>query len=96
MSYSIGYHPDVKARDIPSLPGNLRERVRLAIETRLTIFPEKYGAPLRNTLRGYWKLRVGDFRVVFSIKGERIVIHGIMHRKHVYKYIYPRLKVNEN
>lgn len=32
--------------------------------------PQEYALPLRKNLGGYWKLRVGDYRVVFRIEGE--------------------------
>jgi len=47
--------------------------------------PEVYGRPLRHTLRGYWKLRVGDYRVVFKIKGAEVHILAIVHRKETYR-----------
>lgn len=49
--------------------------------------PEEYGAPLRKTLKGYWKLRVGDYRVVFKVKGNKIIILAILHRKDVYDVV---------
>jgi len=48
------------------------------------IAPHEYGEPLRKTLKGYWKMRVGDYRVVFRVAGEEIVVFGICHRKDVY------------
>jgi mRNA interferase RelE/StbE len=42
---------------------------------------------LRKTLKGYWKLRVGDYRVVFKIKGNEIVVLAILHRKDVYNVV---------
>jgi len=32
----------------------------------------------------YWKLRAGDYRVVFRVDGDEILILGIFHRKEVY------------
>jgi len=80
----------VKNIDIPLLDAKLRARIRNAIENRLTIAPHLYGEPLRKTLRGYWKLRVGDYRVVFKIAGEEVWILGIIHRKKVYEEIKKR------
>ncbi len=62
-------------------------RIREAIETRLLTAPQEYGEPLRRTLKGYWKLRVGDYRVVFRVKDKDILILGIIHRKKVYQVI---------
>ena len=45
---------------------------------------DDYGEPLRKTLKGYWKLRVGDYRVVFKVIEAEVWILGIKHRKSVY------------
>ena len=91
MSFALIYHPDVKSVDIPLLDAKLRTRIKNAIERRLTTSPHLYGEPLRKTLRGYWKLRVGDYRIVFKIVGEEVWIFGIIHRKKVYDAIKERL-----
>jgi len=87
LSFELKYHPDVKDIDIASLNARLKERIKTAIETRLMIAPHQYGEPLRKTLKGYWKLRVGDYRVVFKIVDNEIWILGIIHRKKVYEKI---------
>lgn len=84
MRYTLRYHPRVADDDLPKIPANLRRRLADAIERRLTTSPERYGAPLRGSLRGYWKLRVGDYRVVFKIAGAEVQILALLHRKEVY------------
>lgn len=91
MPFELRYHSDVKTIDISLLDARLRNRIKRAIETRLTTAPHQYGVPLRKTLHGYWKLRVGDYRVVFKIAGEEVWIFGIIHRKRVYEEITKRL-----
>ncbi len=49
-----------------------------------------YGEPLRKTLKGYWKLRAGDYRVVFKVVKDEVCILGIIHRKKVYDKIGKR------
>ena len=90
MSFELRYHPDVKSIDIPLLDEKLKTRIRNAIGKRLTTAPHLYGEPLRKTLRGYWKLRVGDYRVIFKIMKEEVWILGIIHRKKVYEVIEKR------
>ena len=90
MPFLVIYHPDVKKQDIPKLNGDVRDRIRKAIETRLMIAPHDYGEPLRKTLKGYWKMRVGDYRVVFRVDGEDILVLGICHRKDVYPMMEKR------
>lgn len=84
MNYRIVYHPKVKD-DIKKLNKNQQDRVKNAITNRLQTEPEKYGNPLRRSLKGYWKLRVGDVRVVFKISKKEILILAILHRKSVYE-----------
>jgi len=70
----------------------MRERIRRAIESRLMAAPQEYGLPLRKNLGGYWKLRVGDYRVVFKIEGEIVYVLGVRHRKNIYEYVTGRIK----
>ena len=91
MPFELKYHLDVKSVDIPLFDARLRTRIKNAIETRLVTAPHLYGEPLRKTLRGYWKLRVGDYRVVFKIVEAEVWILGIIHRKKVYDTIGKRI-----
>lgn len=90
LRFEIIYHRDVKAIDIPLLESKLRKRIRNAIETRLTTAPHQYGEPLRKTLRGYWKLRIGDYRAVYKIVENEVWILGIIHRRDVYEKVGKR------
>ena len=40
---------------------------------------------LHHELRDLYKLRVGDYRAVYSIKGNVITIEKVRHRREVYK-----------
>ncbi len=91
MPYTLRYHPRVAEDDLPDIPINLRQRLARSIETRLTTSPERYGMPLKGSLKGYWKLRVGDYRVVFKIVGAEVWILTILHRKAVYEAVKTRL-----
>lgn len=91
MSFSLHYHPAVGKEDIPDIPRNLRRRIADVIESRLTLQPHQYGAPLRKTLKGYWKLRVGDYRVVYRLEKNDVLILAIRHRKTVYDDMLRRI-----
>ncbi len=84
MPFVLRYHSDVKDIDLPKLNEKIKNRIKKAIERRLTTAPHQYGEPLRRTLKGYWKLRVGDYRVVFKVVHNEVWILGIVHRKDVY------------
>ncbi|MFA6463745.1 MAG: type II toxin-antitoxin system RelE/ParE family toxin [Candidatus Paceibacterota bacterium] len=91
----IQYHPLVVEKDIPKLDPTTRKRIKISIEKKLTTRPEIYGAPLRANLRQYWKLRIGDYRVVYSIKDKTVYILLISHRKDVYLLAENRKQQNE-
>ena len=91
MVFTVRYHSAVRDLDIKRLDQKTKDRIRRAIETRLMTSPHEYGQPLRRTLKGYWKLRVGDYRVVFKIGEGEILILGICHRKEIYDKIETRL-----
>lgn len=91
MVFELIYHPEVKSEDLPLIDAKTKTRIKKAIEARLAAAPHQYGEPLRKTLQGYWKLRVGDYRVVFKIVEQEVRIFGIMHRKKVYQAIEKRL-----
>ena len=90
MPYELRYHPDVGAIDIPLLNETLKKRIKKALEDRLMTAPHQYGEPLRKNLKGYWKLRVGDYRVVFKVVEQEVWVMGIINRKDVYDRILKR------
>lgn len=92
MIYKLKYHPDVKKSDLPKIDAKNKNMIKRVIEQRLVTHPETYGKPLQRTLKGYWKLRVGDYRVVFKVFSDDILILGIIHRKEVYRLIEKRIK----
>lgn len=83
--FNIVYHECVVSHDIPKLAPEWKERVKSAIAERLATEPDLYGKPLRRSLKGYWKLRVNDYRVIFRIEKSTVKILVIQHRSVVYK-----------
>jgi mRNA interferase RelE/StbE len=86
----INYHKLVVSHDIPSLDSAVKLRIRRAIENKLGSNPLLYGMPLQGTLKKLWKLRVGDWRVIYTIERGGVFIIMIAHRKEVYKLINKR------
>jgi mRNA interferase RelE/StbE len=84
MAYRLFYHPAVRNEDLPAINPGLHDRIRRAIEQRLTTEPAYYGEPLRHKLKGFWKLRVGDYRVIYRVAGQEVWVLTIGHRKEVY------------
>lgn len=59
------------------------QRIRWLAANFSSIKPE----PLTGDLAGLYKLRVGDYRVVYRLRHEdqTLVIHGIGHRREIYR-----------
>jgi len=91
MAYKLFYHPDILKHDLPKIPQNIKETIRKAIETRLAEAPFIAGEPLRQSLKGHRKLRVGDYRVIYRVEGNEIIVLKIGHRKEVYSKVFSRI-----
>ena len=92
MVYRLIYHADVEKIDLPRIDAKNKSMIKRAIEERLTTKPEVYGKPLQRTLKGYWKLRIGEYRIIYKIFGNELRIYGIIHRKRAYEDIGKRVK----
>ena len=49
--------------------------------------PRRFGNPLRKDLKGLWKYRIGDYRIICSIEEKSVVVLVVRvgHRRSVYK-----------
>ncbi len=91
MIYKLIYHPDILKYDLPEIPKNIKETICKAIEERLLHDPILFGEPLRKSLKGHRKLRVGDYRIIYRIDHNQIIILKIGHRKDVYDKVSSRI-----
>lgn len=91
MKYVVVYHHEIPD-DLADIPTNMRERIQRAIESRLLADPVNYGLPLRKSLQGHRKLRVGDYRVIYRIDGHTVMVLKIGHRRDVYPKSLSRVK----
>lgn len=85
MKYRTEYLESVVRDDIPRLSATAKRRIRAAIDQKLGSHPVEFGKPLRYSFRGARRLRVGDYRVVYTIEPpDVVVIVKIGHRRDVY------------
>ena len=58
----------------------LRQRIAVAEN------PRRFGQPLTGDLNGFWRYRVGDYRIVASIEDDRFIVLVVTvgHRREVY------------
>jgi addiction module RelE/StbE family toxin len=85
--FKIEYLDSVVKKDIPALPSKIRQIIKKAIEERLIVDPISFGKPLRYSLKGHKRLRVGDYRIIYRIEftSKKVLIVAIKHRKNVYE-----------
>lgn len=69
------------------LPKNTKERILNFIEKRIAYSPYEAGEMLKGNLFGFWKSRIGDYRIIYKINDDKILvlIIKIGHRKEVYE-----------
>jgi len=85
MPYKIFYIEKVVKDTIPSIPQTDKGIIVKAINERLTVDPIGFGKPLRYKLKGYRRLRVGDWRVIYRVEGQNVTITAIVNRRDAYK-----------
>ena len=83
--YKVEYLESVVQDDIPRLPKIEKKRIKQAIEERLTQDPLRFGKPLRYSLKGCRRMRVGHYRIIFKLETKIILIVKIGHRKEIYE-----------
>ena len=76
--------PDAR-KELAKLPTVIRQRVRKLFQ-RLQAWPNVSGAkPLSGDLAGWYRLRTGDYRIRFRVKGEAVTVDKIGHRSDFYE-----------
>jgi mRNA interferase RelE/StbE len=89
--YEILYVDEVVHDDLPIILEPWKSDIRKAIELKLMTRPEVYSRPLRRSLKGYRKLKVGDYRIILRIEDNAVKVFIIQHRSVVYETAPKRL-----
>ena len=82
MTYELLYTKSA-LRDIKKLDRVAKKKLAKALE-RLRKNPRSLSKKLTLKKLGGYRYRVGNYRVVFDIKGKKIIIHRVGHRKDIY------------
>jgi addiction module RelE/StbE family toxin len=85
IKFQITYQETVIKKHIPALSTKAKLLIRNAIEERLATDPIAFGKPLRYSLKGHRRLRVSDYRIVYRIEDQTVIIIAIKHRKDIYQ-----------
>jgi mRNA interferase RelE/StbE len=82
MRYEIEFRPKA-LRDIKRLSPEVSRR----IERKLDLLRQDMNGDVKRLVNfpPGWRLRVGDWRVLFEPQGAKLVVHRIVHRSEAYE-----------
>jgi mRNA interferase RelE/StbE len=83
LAYNVGYKSSVQ-RDLKKLPKAEARRILNQIEEELSKHADAYPV-LKGQFAGLRKYRVGDYRVIYAVLGNEVLVLRIGHRRDVYK-----------
>lgn len=93
--WQIFIHPLVFKEDFKKIDSSACRQILKAIRKKLTKDPKAYGKALSGDLRDYWRLRVGDYRVIYAIEEKHIFVKiikvGIRRDAEVYEAMLQRI-----
>jgi len=83
--YTIKYH-EKAVKSLKKINQILSSRIIKNLE-KFSQNPTKYGKSLSGNKKGYWRYRVGDYRIICEIRKKEllILVVDIGHRGSVYK-----------
>jgi mRNA-degrading endonuclease RelE of RelBE toxin-antitoxin system len=70
-------------RDIEALPARAKEQIRGAL--RVLVDDPHGGISLKGPWEGYRRFRSGDYRIIYKISVDEVVIYYIRHRREAYR-----------
>jgi len=68
----------------------LNRKIQKRIDEKLRFYfsqqnPLKFAEPLKDFRFGSWRFRIGNYRIIFDVEKDDIIILRIGHRKDIYK-----------
>jgi len=85
MAYQLLYKkPAVK--EIQKLPPQVKKRLKLKLEWFANQEdPREFSKPLTKPADAQYRFRIGNYRILFDIEKQNIIILYIQHRREVYR-----------
>ncbi|GAB4229181.1 MAG: hypothetical protein Kow0049_10630 [Stanieria sp.] len=81
VKYQIQFNPKA-IKDFESLSSDIQKR----ISTKIAAMQDNLQGDIKKLTNFYpeYRLRVGDYRVLFEIEDNNLIIHRIKHRRNAY------------
>jgi mRNA interferase RelE/StbE len=70
-------------RDIEKLEPNVKDRIGKALLHSEE--PLKFAEKLSDPILGEYRFRIGDYRVIFDLQGNEIILLKVGHRREIYR-----------
>lgn len=83
MAYNITYKKSV-TRDLSRIDKAQARRILNRLEKDLSEKADSF-PPLKGHFAGLRKYRIGDYRVIFAIVGDDVLVLRVGHRRDIYK-----------
>ncbi len=94
--WNVALHRLVIEEDFKRINQHDQSIILKTIRKKLGTAPEKYGSPLRHDLKGFRKLKISDYRVVYKIEKAEVKVYvvkvGLRKDEKVYREMMQRLK----
>lgn len=94
--YQVEIDTLVFEEDFRRISRNDQRRILKEINSKLAVAPDKFGKPLKKSLKGFYKLSVGPYRIVYKIFPEKVLVDviviGFRRDLEVYKIALKRIK----
>jgi mRNA interferase RelE/StbE len=83
--YTLVYKK-LAAKDIDQLSPQVKKRLKLKLEFFIAQpDPLKSASALTKPADAQYRWRIGDYRVLFDVEGQNIIVLHIQHRREVYR-----------
>lgn len=93
--WQIKIHRLVVDEDFKKISKKDRATILKTIYKKLSSDPERYGSPLRSELKGYWKIKISHYRIIYRIEKTAVKVLvlkvGMRRDEKVYREMLQRI-----
>lgn len=75
--WQVLIHPLIFKEDFKKINPADQKLIIKSIRKKLALDPKAYGKALGGSLKGYWRLRVKDYRIVYSLVEDKVLVKVI-------------------
>jgi len=86
LAYNVIWHEGI-LKDLKKLNRTSVKKIVAKVKNYLIQDPVKLGTPLKGNLKGLYRYRIGEYRVIYVIDQaeKKIIILKVNHRRKIYK-----------